>query len=109
MKSTIALQQNALEKLETKYDDNDHYSRQSCLRFHGFEFNSNEDSDSVTNKIEKCYGDMGLEFNESEIDRAHYIGKPNIYKNSKTKCKSIIVKFKSWKLRMAFYKARPKS
>ena len=37
------------------------------------------------NKIEKCYGDMGLEFNESEIDLAHSVGKPTIDKNSKKK------------------------
>ena len=105
----IAMQRKALEKLKIKYDDNEQYSRKSCLRFHGIEFNPNDDSDGVMNKIEKCYGNMGLEFNESKIDRAHYIGKPNVDKNTKTKYKSIIVKFKSWKLRMAFYKARPKS
>ena len=27
-------------------------------------------------KVEKCYSDMGIEFNQNEIDRAHYIGKP---------------------------------
>lgn len=37
------------------------------------------------NKIQKCYGDTGLEFNESKIDQAHCIVKPTIDKNSKKK------------------------
>ena len=51
---------------------------------------------------------MSVEINENEIDQVHYIGKPVIDKNSK-KCKSIIVKFKSWKSRRVFYKPCPKS
>lgn len=45
------------------------------------EFILNDDGDCVMNKIEKCYHDMSLEFNESE-------------KNTKKKCKLIIAKFK---------------
>ena len=30
----------------------------------------------------KCYDDMGLEFNNSEVDRVHYIAKPTIAKNT---------------------------
>ena len=109
MDSTIELQQNALEKVEIKCDDNEQCSRRPCLRIHDTELNYNEDNDCVINKMEKYYVDMGLEFNESETDRAHYIGKPTVDKNTKKKCKSTIVKFKSWKSRTTFYKARPKS
>ena len=45
----------------------------------------------------------------NEIDRVHYIGKPNFDTDSKQKVRSIIVKFKSWKSRTAFYKARPRN
>ena len=63
------------------------------------------------NKIEKFFGHVGLEFNESEIDRAHYIGKPTIDKNTKTKKerKPIIVEFKSWKSKTVSYKTLQKS
>ena len=77
------MHQNALEKLKLTCDDNQQYSRQSCLRIHGIEFNSNEDSDIVMNKTGKSYGVMALEFNEREIDRVNYIGKPPIDKNTK--------------------------
>ena len=55
------------------------------LTHHGIEFNLNEASDIVMNKIQKCYGDTGLEFNESKTDQAHCIVKPTIDKNSKKK------------------------
>ena len=42
-------------------------------------------------------------------DRAHYIVKPTFDKNIKKKCKSIIVKFKSWKPRTTLHKTCPKS
>ena len=105
----ILVQKNALEKLETKWDSNEQYIWSSCLRIHGTEFNPNADNDSVMNKMEKWYYDIVLEFNESKIDRPHYIFKPTIDKNTRKKCKSIVVKFKSWKSRTAFYKACPKS
>ena len=52
---------------------------------------------------------MGISFNENQIDRAHGIGKPFLDEERKKKVSSIIVKFKSWKARAAFYKARPKN
>ena len=39
----------------------------------------------------------------------HGIGKPFLDKERKKKVRSIIVKFKSWKARATFYKARPKN
>ena len=50
---------------------------------------------------------MGIPFNE--IDRAHGIGKRFLDKEREKKVSSVIVKFKSWKARAAFYKARPKN
>ena len=52
---------------------------------------------------------MGIPFNENETGRAHAIGKPFLDKEWKKKVRSIIVKFKFWKARAAFYKATPKN
>ena len=60
-------------------------------------------------ELEKCYNVMGIPFNKNEIDRPHGIGKPFLDKEKKMKVRSIVVKFKSWKARAAFYKARPKN
>ena len=51
---------------------------------------------------------MGIEFNQNEIDRDHYIGKTYM-DQKKNKVRSIIVKFRSWKSKTAFYKARPRN
>ena len=107
LESKLAIKQNIIDHLEIKCDDNEQYSRRSCLRIHGLDFSSDED-EGVLKKVEKCYSDMGIEFNQIEIDRAHYIGKPYMDKK-KNKVRSIIVKFRSWKSRTAFYKARPRN
>ena len=101
-------QENAFKKLEIISDDNEQYSRRSCLRIHGIEFKEG-DSGDVMEELEKCYNVMGILFNENEIDRAHGIRKPFLDKEQKKKVRSIIHKFKSWKARAAFYKSRPKN
>ena len=46
---------------------------------------------------------------QEDIDRAHRIGMEHTEKNSGKKVKSVIVKFKSWRVRKQFYDARTKS
>ena len=60
-------------------------------------------------KVARCYRDMGIEFNQNEVDRAHYVGKSFIDKKKKKNVRSIIIQFRSWETRKAFYKARPKN
>ena len=108
LESKIHSQENAFKKLEIISDDNKQYSRRSCLRIHGIEFKEG-DSGDVMEELEKCYNVIGIPFNENEIDRAHGIGKPFLDKERKKTVRSIIVKFKSWKVRAAFYKVRPKN
>ena len=52
---------------------------------------------------------MGIPFDENGIDRAHGIRQPFLDKERKKKVRSIIVNFKSWKVRATFFKARPKN
>ena len=91
-----------------KCDDNEQYSRRSCLRIHGVEVKENEDEDGVMNVLEDCYSSANLQFDANDIDRAHRIGLPYTDKNSGKKVKSIIVKFRSWKARQRFYKGQPR-
>ena len=108
LESKLAIKQNIIDNLEVKCDDNEQYSRRSCLRVHGLDFSSDEDED-VMKKVEKCCSDMGIEFNQNEIDRVHYIGKPYMDKTKNKKARSLIIKFKSWKSRITFYKSRPRN
>ena len=47
---------------------------------------------------------MGIEFNQNEIYRAHYIGK-SYMDQKKNKVRSIIAKLRSWKSRTVLCKA----
>ena len=38
-----------------------------CVHIHCIYFNSDGD-DNVMEKVERCYRDMGIEFNQNEID-----------------------------------------
>ena len=108
LESKLAMKQNVIDNLEIKCDDNEQYSRRSCLRVHSLEFNSDND-EGVMKKVEKCCKDMDVEFNENEINRAHYISKPYVDKVKNKKVRSLIIKFKSWRSRSAFYKSRPRN
>ena len=99
LESKLAIKQNIIDHLEIKCDDNELYSRRSSLRIQDLDFSSDED-EGILKKVEKYYSNI----NQTEIDRAHYIGKPYMDK-TKNEVRSIIVKFRSWKLRTAFYKA----
>ena len=99
LESKLAIKQNIIDHLEIKCDDNEQYSQRSCLRIQGLDFSSDED-EGILKKVEKCYSNI----NQTEIDRAHYIGKLYMDK-TKNEVRSIIVKFRSWKSRTAFYKA----
>ena len=94
LESQVAIQEQTINNLLTKFDDNEQYSRRSCLRIHGIESNSNEANEDVIEKIRECYNVLELPFNEEVIDRAHRVGKEYTDKISKKQVKSIIVKFK---------------
>ena len=80
LESKLAMKQNIIDHLEIKCNDNEQYSRIFCLRIHGLDFSTDED-EGVLKKVEKCCSNMGIEFNQNEIDRAHYIDK--LYMNKK--------------------------
>ena len=75
LESQISIQQNAIDKLIVKSDDNEQYSRRSCLRIHGIPTSEDGVNEDITSIVKKCYEDIDLPFNEENIDRAHRIGK----------------------------------
>ena len=104
----ITIHENTIDQLLVKCSDNEHYSKRSCLRIHGVEVKENEDEDGIMNVLEDCYSSVNLQFDANYIDHAQCIGLPYTDKNSGTKVKSIIVKFKSWKACKRFYKGQPR-
>ena len=110
LESRLSLRQNIIEKLvnksEIKTDDLEQYSRRSCLRVNGVEVVEGEEN--INETIEKCYDQVGLDFNANDIDRAHRLGNPYLDNISKKMVQSIIIKYKSWEHRTVFYKMRPR-
>ena len=107
LESVLSVRENVMQKLEVRCDDNEQYSKRSCLRINNIEYDKNCQSASDTlNKVKKCYGDMGVSFDERAIDRAHGIGRT--YEKGGKIYQSLLVKFTSWNDRERFYRARPK-
>ena len=65
-------------------NDNEYYSRGSCIPIHGVECNENDDANFM-NKVESCCGEIVAKFDLNKIYRVHYIGKPFFYNDSKQK------------------------
>ena len=97
------------EANQIKSDENEQYSRRTCLRINGIKVSDDRNKENVMDVIKECYDDVGLPFNPDEIDRAHRIGKVHTNSETEDKTQSIIVKFKSWGSRTTFYKSRPKA
>ena len=102
LESIRTIRENTTDQLLIKLDDNEQYSRRSCLHIHGVEVKENEDEDGIMNSS------VNLQFDANDTDRAHRIGLPYTDKNSGKKVKSIIVKFRPWKARLRFCKGRPR-
>ena len=74
MKNTIDV---LLSKLEVKADDNERYSRRSCLRIHGInKYDENSSNENMEDILSNCYEKVDVPFNHNEINRVHRIGKP---------------------------------
>ena len=94
--------------LRRKIDDQEQYTRRYSLRINNIPTKEEGEREDVMKVIEECCGEMDTPFSRSKIDRAHRIGRVTTDKNTKKKVQPIIVKFRSWESRTAFYRARPK-
>ena len=95
-----AVLNSSINFLTKQNDAQEQYSRRSCLRINGIPKVENESSaDCVTKVIEVCK-DLNIKLEESDIDRAHRVGKDR---------KTMIVKFYSFNKRTSIYKNRKKA
>ena len=108
LEEKIALQEKKFENLSIKCDDNEQYSRRYCLRMHGLKFDKYESQNDLVSKTSECFSEIGLPYEEEQIDRVHRIGKPYSNISSGLTMKPIITKFKSWRYRQNVYRDRPR-
>ena len=98
--SNIALQKKCSD-LELSIDNNEHYSRRTCLRITNIPCEEKETSEEVLKKVKKLIkeeAEVGIP--EETIDRSHRAGP------KKNKKQAIIVKFSTFRHRTLFYRAR---
>ena len=81
LEGKIAIEANTLDQLIIKCDDNEQYSRRSCLRIHGIECSDDERND-VLQWVKECNEEMNLPFQDENIDRVHRIGRAYTDKNT---------------------------
>ena len=103
-KQVLELKQ-ANVKLQNEIHELEQYGRRSFLRIDGIPDVSNESSEDVFNDIADIFVIAGIEDVLQHIDRAHRIGK-SYHQKIEKKCKSIIVKFVSFRHRTKVYKKR---
>ena len=93
-----AVLSSSVDFLTKQSDSQEQYSRRYCLRINGIETKENESAkDCLSTVVNICKNKLNLDISESDIDRAHRIGKEK---------KTIIVKFFSFAKRTEVYKAR---
>ena len=91
--------QSRKEKLEQ-------YGRRLCLRIDGLSTVQNESSDDVLELTKSLFKEAKVAVPDNVLDRAHRIGPSYKDKITSKKCKSIIVRFTTFRHRTLFYRAR---
>ena len=107
LEEKIGLQEKKIENLSIKCDDDEQYSRRYCLQMHGLKHDKNESQNDIASKISEGFSEIGLPYEDAEIDWVHLIGKP--YKNeSSGLTMKLFIKFRSWRYRQEDYWNRPR-
>ena len=74
---------------------------------HGLKHDKNESQNDIVSKISECFSEIGLLYEDTEIDWMYLIGKP--YKNESSGITmKLFMKFKSWRYRQEDYRNRPR-
>ena len=98
--------QGQVNELKANQDELEQYGRQLCIRIDGVPVAENETSNDVLQNVKSIIEESSSEIPDVAIDRAHRIGKAYTDKTSGVKCKSIIVRFTTFRHRTMFYQSR---
>ena len=87
-------------------EETEQYSQRPCLRIDGVPSVDKETSSDVLEKVTETCAESNFKIPDSNLDRAHQIGKSYFDKIKKVKCKSIIVCFNTFHHRTLLYRAK---
>ena len=100
--------QKRINKLEDDSEELEQYGRRLCLRIEGVPSAEKKTSEEVLEKVKFLVSESGCDIPDVVIDRAHRIGKGYTDKKSNLSCKSIIVRFTTFRHRTMLYRNRNK-
>ena len=95
-----------ITKLENDNDNLEQYGRRVCLRIEDAPVANEETAEEVFKKTENLLKKVCPNLSGDCIDRAHRIGPDYTCYKSQEKCRSIMVRFVSFKHRTLFYRKR---
>ena len=98
--------QKQVNDMMASQDELEQCSRRLCTRIDGVLVAENETSHDVLQNAKSIIEESSSEIPDVLIDRAHRIGKAYTDKTSWVKCKSIIVRFTTFRHRTMFYHSR---
>ena len=97
LKDRFAVLSSAVEHLKTNADQQEQYSRRTCLRINGIKKDKDETAEKCLNKVQQVCKELNVNIPDDSFDRAHRIGKDKM---------TMIVKFTSFKHRTLLYRNR---
>ena len=106
LQSSVAVFQKQIKELRRDQEELQQYDRRLLVRVDGIPLEEKETSEDVLTKVKSLITEAKCEIPDAVIDRAHRIGKVYKDKNSKELCKSVIVRFTTFRHRTKFYYAR---
>ena len=91
---------------QSEIEELEQYGRRQCLRFEGVPTEQNETSDKVLSKVMDMCKEAGVDIPDTVIDTAHRIEGAYFDNKRKKNCKSIIVRFTTFRHRTMVYRAK---
>ena len=83
--------------MQQNLDDVEQYGRRLCLRIDGVTVKNNESADLILEDVKAMFEEAGIDVPDAVVDRAHRIGQGYTDSKTKQKCKSIIIRFTTFR------------
>ena len=90
----------------SNHEELEQYGRRLCLRIDDVPTKTNESSDDVLDSVKSLFKEAKVDIPELVINRVHWFGSRYLDASLNNYCKSIIVRFTTFRHRNMFYRAK---
>ena len=95
-------------KNQVASEESEQYGRRLCLRIDGMVTEKRESSGNVLHKVTEMWSEACVEIPNEVADRSYGTGPSYTDENSNVECKSVIVRFTTFRHRIMVYRAKKK-